>query len=255
MAFFKPQAIERAEQIMRENKDKDTGISNWDAWNAVCDQIMTKWSLALRSQLLPQTGSIIYPIEAKALHIFTFVQKHICAVNRLVSNAHMKTWYVQSMMLLLPIIELVGTGRLSADVKKPSNKTCLTAGAFWLFDPESLNNQEQGTLSDTNDIISLFEVTSTRNYLLHGVKTSENRDGSSGVIYSYQIPEKWLQNMQPASWTYWQQLTDDEGSNSDGWICRLARADIYPFRIPGAIHPDDYFEDGYIAPNILRFLA
>lgn len=248
MAFFKPQAIERAEQIMREK-------NNWDAWNDVCVQIMTKWSPSLRSQLLPQVDSVIYPIEAKALHVFTFVQKHMYAVNWLVSDAHMKTWYVQSMMLMFPIIELAGTARLSTNVKNPSNKTCLTAGAFWLFETATFDNLDQENVSDTNDLISLFEVTTTRNYLLHGVKTSENRDGSSGVIYSYQIPEKWLQNMQPSSRTYWQQLTDDDGSNSDGWINRLANADIYPFRIPGATHPDDYFDDGYIAPDILRFLT
>jgi hypothetical protein len=71
---------------------------------------------------------------------------------------------------------------------------------------------------------------------------------------NYQHPRSLAIQAEIAMREYWKQLRQDDSSN--GWIARLAQADIKQFPIPGSALPGQpSFEKCLIDPDIVEYLV
>lgn len=229
-----------------------------DAWKSVLTQIHSVRVF----ERYPGIRKMQNPIEAKALHIFTFASRFLRSVDLLVkhNNGNWHLMFVETSVLLYPIVEMIGLAVMdkAVDAMKSSNR--LAAGIYWLHDPTKLPSKVTGK-DAKNDSSSLERVhrhmpadrgVSTlstlyylRHYYLHGLGRST--DVEEEHLIDYALPQGMAGAIEDGLYTYWKELQTDDG-RPDGWLNRLAQSDIHPFKISGS----NDFEEGLIDPGIVN---
>jgi hypothetical protein len=245
-------------------------------WEAVVGQIKD-WpsdfgyrDCQRRDYQWPLPRQISHHLEAKALGILTMARRLVRAAYGLAHCA--EDWhliFVEATILLFPMIELVGHARLEAGQVKEAygkdevNVANLWAGARWLLDPEELPQVKDNCLKHDSDRLDVLlahmqpertrgpeirELIFTRNYFLHGSKAWDGLKVHMPDVLNYELPKAIADRAQEVMPIYWRQLRRDDGS--EGWLRRLANADIRPFVIQGS----GVFEEGLVDPDIVDYL-
>lgn len=157
-------------------------------------------------------------------------------------------------MILFPMIELVGHARVG------TNGNNLGAGIEWLLDPSSSPSGMSKTelIRDQRIIRSLEpfmqvhqqgpqvrDLFFIRNYFFHGLKSHRDPYVSMANILNFRLPQAIAKQAEIGIKIYWGQLKKDDGSQ--GWVVRLAHADIGPVVIQGS----ELFDFGLIDPDIV----
>lgn len=228
-----------------------------DEWDELVHYINndSSWS-AVRSDL----GELVYPIEAKALQIISIGRRVTKAVSEL-GEYHNNQWreiFVESLILLFPMLELIGHARLG----EGGSNASLYAGIEWLSNVENLPARVEHAnviMRDTSIIYalnsrpSIRDVFSIRQYFLHGLKspaTAQNlANQTMADILNFQLPEEIVALARRRLHDYWEQLKSDDGGH--GWVMRLSHADIYPFIVSGS----GRYDHGLIDHDIIYCLS
>lgn len=236
-----------------------------DEWQELLDYIQTDWPPGDAAHL----GDLVHHIEAKALYVFTMSRHLIESAEKLPVNDNWSRIFIEATILLFPMIELVGEARLGK-AQDPKSWRRLASGIDWLADPTIFPTRPNGsrnTLSTDAHRVSTLgsnmptlpigprvqELYHLRNYLMHGLKNHLHRSAFDiGAVQSsmnYELPSAMIAQAKVGLATYWSQLRNDDGA--DGWVTRLAEANIYPFRIMGS----GIYEKGLIDPDIVYWLS
>lgn len=223
-------------------------------WNRVLNQIQG-WSSSYSI-----SDDISQSLEAKALYVFSLSRRLTRAAHML--SQQINGWqpiFLESTVLLFPMIELVGYSRVDDDeVENAFNSrdvsaVNLWAGLHWLRDTEWLPAVQDANQRADSTLLSKWEIghlVSLRHYLLHGSKQVSYRGNQVPIddIINYEFPDYVVTRVQEALPNYWQQLRQDDGNQR--WIERLAQADIQPLKIQGS----GLFEEGLVNPDIVDCL-
>lgn len=207
----------------------------------------------------PSIQNVAHPIEVKALHIFTFACRFLNMVDVLVQSQGEKGWhtvFVETSVLLFPIIEIVGNAIRAEKADK------LASGLYWLHDPYKLPGNLKARditkndvqlrsihkhLPPEQDIPFISNLYQLRNYYIHGViRSSDPNLPKEENIISYILPKGMAGAIEDGLYSYWDNLINDNGNL--GWVDRLASADIHPFIIQGS---QGFADDGLIDPYII----
>jgi hypothetical protein len=214
----------------------------------------------------PVSRGVSHPLEAKALYVFTMARRLTRAAHWLNQRANgWKLVFIEATVLLFPMLELMGYARLddrqvgkhhpsrkgvSADVSNVN----LWAGLHWLRDPNWLpvvaDNKQK---ADTTQLgrWQIGHLVALRHYLLHGSKKAKDEKGKPipiDDIINYKLPGFIVGRAQQTMQDYWEQLKQDD--RSQGWLERLARADIRPLKLQGS----NLFGEGLVDPDIVSCL-
>ncbi len=205
---------------------------------------------------------ISQPLEAKALYVFTMARRLTHAANLL--NKQVNGWklvFLEATILLFPMIELIGYSRVDDNEvrnvfkgRSDMSTVNLWAGLHWLLDPSwlpAVQNQNQRADSTLLSKWQIGHLVSLRHYLLHGAKQVSYYMGSPvpiDDIINYELPEYVVTRAQETLPDYWQQLRQDDGSQS--WVERLAQTDIRPLKLQGS----NLFDEGLVDPDIVDCL-
>ncbi len=229
--------------------------------NLQCNQHPNEWNQAvkqIKEWKNPNSisGQITQPLEAKALYIFTIAHRLIVTSGEL-SEQH----FIEATILLFPMLELIGYSRLDVnEVSTHYNKqedvsnANIWAGLHWLRDPNWLPKVTSNKLKREDQKLAKWQIghlTFLRHYFLHGAKKETERNGkliSIPDIISYELPKIIIQKAKPAMSKYWELLKQDDGKQ--GWLERLAQADIQPLKIQGSVN----FEYALVDPDIVDYL-
>jgi hypothetical protein len=229
-----------------------------DQWEALARTVNSSWPPGWQGRV----SELTFPLEAKALAIFSFGHRMVRTAQMLAAHANNEQeerWdlvFIEASILLFPMIELIGYARLGTSQSSSSN---LIAGIEWLRDPNALptGNDQTQMRTDSVRLASLgrhmvvhsqegptiADVFDTRNYFTHGAK-----DGGFARIPSqlnFELPLAIVRESRNAMQMYWQALRNDDGNNS--WIENLGKARIHPLVIQGSV----IFEEGLLEPDIL----
>jgi hypothetical protein len=231
-----------------------------------CAHYPQEWSRVL-SQIRGWSSSysiskdISQPLEAKALYVFTMARRLTRAANWL--NERVNGWkpvFLEATVLLFPMIELIGYSRVDDnEVRNVFNGRSdvsavnLWAGLHWLLDPSwlpAVQNQNQRADSTLLSRWQIGHLVSLRHYLLHGSKQVSYMGSPVPIddIINYELPEYVVTRARETLSDYWQQLRQDDGSQ--GWVKRLAQADIRPLKLQGS----NLFDEGLVDPDIVDCL-
>lgn len=234
-------------------------------WEDVVRQVQgPDWRREYSGYQHPLPQQMSHHLEAKALYVFTMARRLVSSVYRLakaerekaeragctlVDGAEWKLIFVETTSLLFPMIELVGHARSGIG---GSNKS-LWAGIYWLHNPKVLRQVPTPPRADTTKVCALLglevgHLIALRHYYLHGSKNLDCRRISIADIISYKLPQAIAKQAEKVMPVYWDQLKQDDGT--PGWVERLARADIRPFKIQGS----KFFEAGLVDPDIVDYL-
>lgn len=205
-------------------------------------------------------NNLSHHLEVKALATISIAARLISAADELGENSGWKIMFIETLSLLFPMIELIGHARLASRI---SNEN-LGAGIEWLLDPKvpaSGNNLEK-IKSDNRRLTSLVnhmevhshgpqvrELFFIRNYFLHGLKNHKENSVSMADILNFELAQSIIPEAKNGLVIYWNQLRNDDGKQ--GWLSRLANADIEPLIIQGST----YFEKGYIDPFLISWIG
>jgi len=232
-------------------------------WEAVVQQIKD-WQPTYAGERIDHCFLYQNPpahhLEAKALYIFTVVRRLVCSACKLAKVDNAWNWnavFIETSSLLFPMIELVGEAR------REKKKHELGAGCLWLLDPAyQPTKSECDESKDTRRLDALKTYMSPsrqgpmvsdlyclRNYYLHGSRNAFGKRGSIADIVNAELPNAIARRAEVTIRSYWNQLKSDDGTQ--GWIDRLAKADIHPLPILGS---DGLFDAGLIDPNIVDYL-
>lgn len=235
-------------------------------WQELVDHIKTEWPQSAAAHL----GDLDHHIEAKALYIFTMSQGLIKGAENLARKGW-KSAFIEALILLFPMLELIGEARLGNEPKSGSWRR-LASGIDWLIDPSMFPHRSSrrlqdfstdegriGTLGNYMDTLStgpkVKELYHLRNYIIHGLKNQKpkwNFDiGAVKTCMNYELPFAIVEQSKMGLATYWRQLSNLDGNFSQEWVVRLAEADIYPFGILGS----PLFGRGLIRPEIVYWLT
>lgn len=231
------------------------GCAHPQEWSRVLNQIQGWGSSYSISKDISQ------PLEAKALYVFTMARRLTRAANWL--NEQVNGWkpvFLEATVLLFPMIELIGYSRVDDnEVRNVFNGRSdvsavnLWAGLHWLLDPSwlpAVQNQNQRADSTLLSKWQIGHLVSLRHYLLHGSKQVSYMGSPVPIddIINYELPEYVVTRAQETLPDYWQQLRQDDGSQS--WVERLVQADIRPLKLQGS----RLFDEGLVDPDIVDCL-
>ena len=230
-------------------------------WQSLLRYIQTKWRPDLSSRL----GALGHQIEVKALYVFTLSRHLIERSESMAEGGKWKPVFIEAMMLLFPMLEIVGEARLGGQVGHR-----FSAGVDWLRDPLSFRTPgitpdqlkadntrlatlgiHMATMSQGPRVRELFHI---RNYFTHGLKNQHDPDFDIGAVrtsMNYELPKAMVIQARKCLYAYWLQLTNTDTSSSKLWIDRLATADIYPFGIMGS----SIYEQGLVDPSIVEWIS
>lgn len=230
-----------------------------DDWERLLRYIRTGWQPDLAARL----PDLSHHIEAKALYVLTLSRHLIARSEAMAIGGNWKPVFIEAMMLLFPMLEIVGEARLGDSGDNP-----ISGGLDWLGNPlqfptpgvthkhlKADNTRLAGigkhmtTLPNGPRVREFFHL---RNYLVHGLKNQRDRDFDIGAVrtsMNYEMPLAVVLRSKECLVVYWSQLTDPNPAASAPWIERLAAADIYPFGIMGST----VYEEGLIDPDILEW--
>lgn len=235
-------------------------------WENSFNHIKNDWP----EKYKPDLGDLQHHIEVKALYVFSMSTRLIERAQYLSRKPGWRSVFIESLILLFPMIELVGQARLGNDEGQ-----LLGSGIDWLCNPQVFltpSRTASQMRADASRVTSLGDHMETlregprvqklfhlRNYFLHGLKNvgpMNRRDpnfdiGAVQTSINYELPQAIIQQANENLYVYWEQLKTADNSVSRNWITRLAEADIYPFRIIGS----SIFEHGVIHPNIVYWLS
>ncbi len=231
-----------------------------------CVHYPTEWGNVLRQVQgwgRPISREISQPLEAKALYMFTMARRLARAAHQLSKQTNgWKQVFIEATVLLFPMVELIGYARVdSVQVsthyrhRVDVSNVNLWAGLHWLRDPKWLpevKDNKQKTDTTKLDKWQIGHLVSLRHYLLHGSKKAKDNRGNLipiDDIVNYELPGFIIDQVQQAMPVYWEQLKQDNGSQ--GWLERLRRADIRPFKLQGT----NFYEDGIVDPDIADCLV
>jgi hypothetical protein len=237
-----------------------------DEWQELVNYIRTGWP----SDTAAHLGDLAHHIEAKALYVFTMSRHLIEEAENLASRRGWKSVFVEASMLLFPMLELIGEARLG-NASNPGSWRRLASGIDWLIDPLQFPRKSIGTRQDFSTdearVSTLGSHMSTlptgpkvkelyhlRNYFIHGLKNQSDPNFDIGAVQTcmnYELPYAILEQSKVGLTTYWEQLRNPDDSAPQGWVTRLAEADIYPLGILGS----PLYEKGLIDPDIVYWLA
>lgn len=226
-----------------------------DEWQRLLGYIKTEWP----RKYTADAGQLEHHIEAKALYVFTMSRHLIEATEKLPKDGIWKPIFVEASLLLFPMLELVGQARLGNEKGE-----VLGSGIDWLLDPREFPRgrtakdlkvdedrvatlgKHMTTLPEGPRISEIFHI---RNYFTHGLKNQHDPNFDIGAVQTsmnYELPCAITKQAKAGLAMYWRQLIN----GPQGWVTRLARADIYPFGIMGSI----IYEKGLIDPDIVYWL-
>ena len=232
-----------------------------DEWERLLRYIRTEWKPDFSSRL----DDMAHHIEAKALYVFTLSRHLIERSEGMAKDGNWHPVFIESTILLFPMLEIVGEARLGGLGGSPLN-----SGLEWLRDPlkfptagvteERLKGDDtklasigahMATLPKGPRMRELFHI---RNYFIHGLKNQHDPDFDIGAVrtsMNYELPKGVAIRSRECLAAYWKQLTDSAATLSRPWIERLADADIYPFGIMGSTT----YEHGLVDPTIVEWIA
>lgn len=228
-----------------------------DEWVALVKYIKSHSSW---NEYRAHLGQLTYPLEAKALQIFTIGSRLTNAVSEL-AESHKNNWteiFVETLILLYPMLELIGSSRLGRGLQ---HNESLFAGIEWLRDINvvPVSQKQKQILSSHITIDSLpsrptvRDLFCIRQYFLHGIKSpSDTKDlpnSEMADIMNYHLPKEIVPLARTRMHEYWEQLKDDDGSGH--WINALSQANIYPCMIKGS----ELYDYGLIDPDITYRLS
>jgi hypothetical protein len=237
-------------------------------WEEVIRQVQ-KWSNWHDDELYKQMSGYSDPhdiearhLEAKALCMFTMACRLVRAAYQLAGCAvgNWKLVFVETTSLLFPMLELVGHARLdvgqaraACPKRKFLNAPNLWAGLYWLQEPKVLPQvpsppETDGTRMSAVLGLEIGHLILLRHYFLHGSQTWDDARVYIPNTINYELPRAIAKRTKEVIPDYWKQLKQDDGTQ--GWIKRLADADIRPLKIEGS----GDFEAGLIDPDILDYL-
>jgi hypothetical protein len=227
-----------------------------DAWKKTLHQIKN----SPHHGNVHSLSNVTFPIEVKALHIFTLSSRFLRSVDDLVKLQGDKGWhpvFLETSVLLFPVLEIIG------NAVKTEGSDKLVAGIYWLQNPRELPSKVVKACEARIDNTILDRVHKDmpaeqtkptvravyqlRNYYLHGVvRSSDSTIPKEEEIISYSLPKGLAGAIEEGLYSYWECLTEDDGKR--GWVNRLARADIHPLIIPGSF---GFADDGLIDPDTI----
>jgi len=224
-------------------------------WQALISFIKDEWPKN-KSQCLVD---LEYPIEAKALAMFSMALRLVKAAD-ILGRKSWKRYFIEISMMLFPMIELIGYARLG---KGGSNKS-LISGYEWLRNPRQppSGRTKEGIKNDNIRLSSLgrhmkyhdktgptlYDMYRTRHYYLHGIKDEDDDINTIQDVLNFELPMSIVKQAPLALKAYWQLLKAGDGKSD--WINNLAKAKIYPLIIQSSV----YFDKGFIAPEIISWL-
>lgn len=212
-----------------------------------------------------ELSGVTHQIEVKALYVFTLFRHLIERAETMPLDGNWKLVFVEAMMLLFPMLEVVGDARLGAS---PGSR--LGSGIEWIMDPlrpPSSGVSERHLAANNSRIASMGkhmpslpsgprvrELFHIRNYFIHGVKNQHDPDFDIGAVrtsMNFELPIALVAQAKVSLRHYWSQLTSHLPSSSRAWVGCLADADIYPFGIMGS----PTYERGLVDPGILKWIT
>lgn len=230
-------------------------------WDRLLDYVRTAW----KPQFTAKLDELEHHIELKALYVFTLSRHLIHYSEGMPMDGDWHPVFIEAMMLLFPMLEIVGQARLGDLAGSP-----LGAGLHWLQDPHQFPaadiTQDQlkadetritaigshmPTLPEGPRIRELFHI---RNYFIHGLMNQRDPDFDIGAVrtsMNFEMPKGVVSRSKECLALYWRQLTGDALSSSRPWIERLAKSDIYPFGIMGS----PTYELGLVDPDIVEWIT
>ena len=233
-------------------------------WEEVVKQIRG-WPPVLGGRECHLREEIGHHLEAKALYVFTLGRRLVSSAARLADRAD-GGWheiFIEATCLLFPMVELVGCARLDTGQvwrhypnQGVPSAACLWAGFQWLRDPGwipvvSDNKLKHETQTLEKDRWEIGHLIALRNYFLHGSKEAKDRRGTVIDVWdimSFELPRVLIERAKCGMRRYWSLLKLDDGNQ--GWVQRLADADIRPLVIEGS----GFFERGLVDHSIVDYL-
>jgi hypothetical protein len=217
-------------------------------WQALLDYIKTDWPKESSEHL----GDLAHHIEAKALYVYTMCRHLMLAANSLAYSRQLRPYpvtanpatpdwrpiFVEAMMLLFPMIELVGEAR-QGNAPDDGSWRRLGAGFDWLIDPSVLPGRSSRGSNDLGKDAARFaslgqhmpslqtgpevrELYHLRNYFLHGLKNigqaAQSFDmGAVKTCMNFEMPNAILQVAGENLLVYWNQLRSSDPDSLD-WV-------------------------------------
>lgn len=229
-----------------------------DEWECLLNYIRTEMSPNCATDL----GDLEHHIEAKALYVLTMSRHLIEAAEALALRGNWKPVFVETSLLLFPMLELVGQARLGGEQGET-----LSSGIDWLIDPSVFPRPKVDLKTDEKRIRTLGSYMTTlangprvkelfhiRNYFTHGLKNQLDSNFDIGAVQTcmnYELPYAIAQQAKAGLVVYWGQLRNVDRCAPKEWVTRLAKANIYPFRIMGSF----IYEKGLIDPDIVDWIT